>query len=615
MLETVFDTWVQEAEQRLLVSGDYPLVDSQEIDMADKLWELAHEVVEENLGESCCSIPSAIEPSIEFLENRLVGSHFALPVRFVILNFLYRLAHFERFASKTAAPELYWVVWPHFEHFAGLHLEEVSVLKDPRAVRWEIINACAIHNWDLATELLDLLKSLRAITAVEYRVLKGQMYVCSVAALKHQEEPVAAPMTQEEFDLELENPDLWMYGLMSRHSLDWWIPKLDCALFPIHDFDSRPARLLAWGMDLADQARYSEEECVRLSDAAHEWEISFQKDPDLLGPYRAACGKAHFLTKNYLKAAGQFEHLLAHASGVPKGFEGKIRSTLYQDAAECYEKAGDVEAALRLLERCAYEFPRTKGLWLKLAGMYLSSPLDLDLEKVRDCISKEKALDSCFGKDPRTSFALTLGELAPEVHRATLRKATEPSPADLQFMTGVVSRHWPAFQFLGKDSQKKWVGAARWLWGASTPPEDRSLLGRKVACTFAEIVEGELQRLFDRFRQEKGSIVLQNLQPNSRKEKFPKYLEGSYLSLGDMIAEIDGTRRLPEPRYPDLKAWLQRNARPLVSQSWDSKRAWRLNDLRCAFTHPGAEFSEQDAVELYGLSVWFVNQLCGDRRD
>ena len=179
-------------------------------------------------------------------------------------------------------------------------------------------------------------------------------------------------------------------------------------------------------------------------------------------------------------------------------------------------------------------------------------------------------------------------------------------------MIAVVSRHWPAFQFLDKDSQKRWVGAARWLWGASTPPEDRSLFGRNVARNFAEIVEGELQRLFDRFRQEKGSIVLQNLQPNSRKEKFPKYLEGSYLNLGDMIAEIDGMRRLPEPRYPDLKAWLQRNARPLVSQSWDSKRAWRLNDLRCAFTHPGVEFSEQDAVELYGLSVWFVNQLCGD---
>src|ERR1017187_9543321 len=109
MLETVFDGWVQEAEKNLLVSGDVPLVDSQEIDMAHELWDLAHRVVEENLGECCCSIPSNIEPAIEFFENRLVDSHFALSVRFVILNFLYHLAHFERFESKTAAPEIYAV--------------------------------------------------------------------------------------------------------------------------------------------------------------------------------------------------------------------------------------------------------------------------------------------------------------------------------------------------------------------------------------------------------------------------------------------------------------------------------------------------------------------------
>jgi len=96
-----------------------------------------------------------------------------------------------------------------------------------------------------------------------------------------------------------------------------------------------------------------------------------------------------------------------------------------------------------------------------------------------------------------------------------------------------------------------------------------------------------------------------------RKEKFPRYLEGSPLTLGEMIAEIDGTHRLPEPRYPDLKAWLQRNARPLVSQSWDSKRAWRLNELRRTYSHPGDDIPEQDAVELYDLSVWFLNQLCG----
>src|SRR3989442_918711 len=80
-----------------------------------------------------------------------------------------------------------------------------------------------------------------------------------------------------------------------------------------------------------------------------------------------------------------------------------------------------------------------------------------------------------------------------------------------------------------------------------------------VTGTFADIVEGQLSRLFDRFRLEKSSVVLQKVSPDSRKEKFPKYLEGHHLGLGEMIAEIDGTRRLPEPRYPDLKAWLHRN--------------------------------------------------------
>jgi tetratricopeptide (TPR) repeat protein len=333
-------------------------IHSTEIDMAYELRSLAHRVVEEHLGELSSSIPSLIEPAIEFLENRLVGSHGALPVRFVILNFLYRLAHFARFASETSAPELYGVVWPHFERFVGLHLQEVTVLKDPRAVRWETINACAIHDWVLATELLDLLKSLRAISAAEHRALKGQMYVCSVAA----------PRNQAEFDEEL--------GVTSRNNMDWWILKLDDAFFSIDHFSSRPVGLLAWGLDLANQAEYSPEECVRLADAAHEWEMSFQKDSDLLGSYRAAWGKAHFLTKEYSKAAGQFEHLLEYTSGVPKPMEELIRSRLYQDAAECYEKAGNVDVAVRLLERCAHEFPQTKGLWLKVFVYRPEMPVD-----------------------------------------------------------------------------------------------------------------------------------------------------------------------------------------------------------------------------------------------
>ncbi|MGO9257637.1 MAG: tetratricopeptide repeat protein [Bryobacteraceae bacterium] len=382
---------------------------------------------------------------------------------------------------------------------------------------------------------------------------------------------------------------------------DGWAPKFDSAYFD-DSFSVRPLGLLGWGITLAEQGEYSPDERVRLSDAAHEWEVSFQKDSTLLGSYRAAWGKCYFLSGDYAKAAEQFDLLLAHGCGLPSEADTSVRSRLYQNAAECYVKSGAVETAARLLEQCAQEFPETPGLWLQLARVYISSPLDVDLAKVQACLRKAEEIDPSFRENPLGSIALTLGEVAGSDLPAKLRKVAESSPADLLFMTSVVSRHWPSFRSLDERSRKEWVGAALWLWSTSRSWE-RDLLRRRVAGTFADIVEDQLRRLFERFRQEKGNSILGRLsldpKPGSQKDKFLKYLEkGSYLNLGDMISEIEDTRRLPEPRYPDLKAWLQRNARRL-SQNWDTKRAWKLNDLRRASSHRGADFSEQDAVDLY----------------
>jgi hypothetical protein len=278
--------------------------------------------------------------------------------------------------------------------------------------------------------------------------------------------------------------------------------------------------------------------------------------------------------------------------------------------AECYAKGDVVEKAKLLLERCAEEFPGTRGLWLKLARLHLSSPLDVDTGRVLDCLRKEEEIDpSSFGEDPRGSIALMLAEVAGNDLPATLRKVAETSPGDLQFMTSVVSRHWPSFLSLDEKSRTEWVGAALLLWGSSTCPWNRPLLRRKVAGAIADIAEEHLRRLFDRFRQEKGNVVLEKMPPGSSVDKFLKYLKGSRLTLGEMIFEIDDTRRF-EPQYPDLKAWLQTNARRL-SQNWNSKRVGRLNDLRRTASHGGSDLSEEDAIELYDLSVWFVDLLYG----
>ncbi|HXM45649.1 MAG TPA: hypothetical protein VN924_30710 [Bryobacteraceae bacterium] len=578
-----FDEWVREAEETLLVPGDYPIIDSSEIDMADELRTLAYRVVREEVEGSSIT-GGQVEPTVEFLELRLIRADGALPVRFVILNFLYRLAHFQGFVSAESAPLLHREVWPHFETFVGLPDLDPGALRDPRAVQWEITNACVAYKWGLAAALFDRLKFLGAITSVHFRALKGQMYVCSVVAPRDEDES----------------------GESQGHLARWWLPQLDTVFFPGDDIfrSIRPITLLGWGMNLADRVEYSAEERARLSYAAHEWEEAFQKDSDLLSSYRAAWAKCYFISGNYVKAAEQFERLLALGLGFPwlsSEAEARMRSQLYQNAAECYAKGDVVEKAKLLLERCAEEFPGTRGLWLKLARLHLSSPLDVDTGRVLDCLRKEEEIDpSSFGEDPRGSIALMLAEVAGNDLPATLRKVAETSPGDLQFMTSVVSRHWPSFLSLDEKSRTEWVGAALLLWGSSTCPWNRPLLRRKVAGAIADIAEEHLRRLFDRFRQEKGNVVLEKMPPGSSVDKFLKYLKGSRLTLGEMIFEIDDTRRF-EPQYPDLKAWLH----------WNSKRVGRLNDLRRTASHGGSDLSEEDAIELYDLSVWFVDLLYG----
>ncbi|MGA2595324.1 MAG: hypothetical protein ABSH32_35985 [Bryobacteraceae bacterium] len=591
MLES-FDDWVREAAEKILVCDDYPLIDSSEIDMAVELRRIAGRTILEDDGEGVYST-GKVERTVELLELKLIRSDFARAVRLVILNFLYRLANFEGFELEESGPLLHSVVWPHFERFVGLAVQEPGALQDPRAIRWEITNACVAYKWDLAAALFDRLKSLGAITAPQCRALKGQMYVCSVVAPRAEDES----------------------GASQGHLTWWWLPQLDNAFFSVDNIfrGIRPIGLLGWGMNLVDWVEYSPEERARLSDAAHEREIAFQTDSDLLSSYWAAWGKCYFISGDYLKASEQFKRLLVLGfglPGLPNEAEARMRSQLYQNAAECCAKGEQVEAAAHLLESCTQEFPRTQGIWLQLAKLYLSSPLKVTPETVLNCLREEEKVDPSFGEDPRGSIALMLGEVAGSHLPSTSRKVVEASPEELRFMTSVLSRHWQSFQFLDEESRKLWVGATHWLWSGSTPPGQRALLGRRVAGYFAEIAEAQLRRFFDRFRQEQGDLVLRKIPPGLKKDKFQKYLEGSNLSLGDMISEIDGTRRLPEPQYPDLKAWLKRKARRL--SNWDSKRAWRLNELRCSSSHPGSELSETDAIELYELSVWFVNQLYGD---
>lgn len=580
MLETVFDEWVRDAQKKFL-SSVYPQIDDAKIDMADELFACANRVVDVHT-EEC--IPSNIEPAIKFFDGRLIDSEGALPVRFVILNFLYRLAHHPGFKSESDARDLHAVVWPHFKRFVGLRFQEVAVLEDAKAARWEITNACAIHDWDRASALYDLLKSLGAISASEHRALRGQMYLCSVVAPRGD-------------DTESVPTD----------SLAWWVPKLDPAYSPFE----RSMGLLAWGMTLADEAEYSEWERQRLSDAAHDWEIGFQKDSEPLGWYRAAWGKCYFLLEDYRNAARQFECLLP-----PNEIEDGPWPKLYLNTVECYQMAGDSARATELLNQCVAAFPKEKGLWLKLAELYA---VRADFEKVNQCLGQGLKNDPSFGDDPGVLVALALGEVNQGGINTALRRVAEAHPDHFQFMETIVAMHWPAFKSLDLQSKEEWVGAAHYLWGAGTNMQFRAPLRKKMAGAFADVAEGQLQKLFASFRQDRdaeagpgrGPQVDKSAAPD-KSAKLAKYLRRSgYLNLGDMIHEIEAVLRSPEPLHREFKAWLTR-WRPRLIQGWSLLQPGRLNELRVRASHAGGSISEEEAGEMYLLCVRLVSALVTD---
>jgi tetratricopeptide (TPR) repeat protein len=564
VLEIAFDKWIRDFEAEIVAGSNYPRIDDDGIDMTAEL------------TKCWLSLPiDGIERASEFFENRLVRSDGTFPVRFVILNFLFRLAHFEGVEQEWAVKDIRSVVEQDLARF--VRFQEVDVLKDEKRIRWEIVNACAIRDWDRAVDLLGLLKKLDAISGRDQRALKGQMDLWSVVTLREK--------TQRFDPLEF----LW-----------WWVPELD------RTYDVRSVELLRWGIDLAGHNEYSEDELATLSDVTHEWEVSFQTAEDLLGAYRAAWGKCYFLRHDYSKAEEQFHFLLDHGCGMKdEEDEESFRFSFYQDSAECSLMAGDATNAASLLERCAGEFPKAKGVWRKLADLYR---IQASFEKAYDCLRKEMENDPSFGEDPLVSIALALGE--PDFKPA-LRRAAELNPDHFRFMQSVVTLHWPAFNSLDQESQMEWVGGADYLWCGDPSMQFRASQRRKIAGVFADVAEGQLKRLFGRFKNEVSHETFSTRNPGpSRIPKLVQYLQGRHLSLGEMIYEIEEAQHSSEPLYRELKAWLTRQVPPLIP-NWSRLQPRRLNDLRIRASHPGGSISEDEARDMYVLSAGIISAVVG----
>ena len=162
-LEASLAPWTDWARQSVLQGSEYPLIDARELDMTRELtgaWT----------GDS--------DRAFELLENYLARTYGDVVARFVVFNFLFRLAHYEARLPEWAEEDKRPTALRCLRRFVGL--QDVEELTDPKAVRWEIVNACAVADWDRTLRLYDQLKTAGSLAEAEFRALRGQFRVCLV---------------------------------------------------------------------------------------------------------------------------------------------------------------------------------------------------------------------------------------------------------------------------------------------------------------------------------------------------------------------------------------------------------------------------------------------------
>jgi hypothetical protein len=161
------EAWVDWAQQNLSHGTDYPLIDSTEIDM------------DQALSEAWASEDS----QTTLLESYTVTNPDDVAVRFVILNFLYRLVHWYDDDDDDDVVEVedgfdFEACLARFQAdlLAFVTLSDVAAIHDLKRARWEIVNACAVADWSRAKQIYGRLQELAHSTDAEARGLLGQFH-------------------------------------------------------------------------------------------------------------------------------------------------------------------------------------------------------------------------------------------------------------------------------------------------------------------------------------------------------------------------------------------------------------------------------------------------------
>jgi tetratricopeptide (TPR) repeat protein len=499
-------------------------------------------------------------------QEALRVDHLDLPVRFVYLNLFYRLAHYpaEQVAAVVEDQDSAAAYRDEFEHDLEVlvRLVDVEQCADPRQIRWEIVNACAIRAWDRAERLYVRLQELA------------------------QEEPAKALARRARFEIQAVFTARWE---LPDVGLNWWAP------IPDKKWESLLGLLLCSGaFEDGPEGALSVEELSRLEDAAHHLTKAVRLRPDVELVNLFLLLRCHSALGRPRDAAADCETLLKRRDE----FDDQIRDIwvwrLYALAVESYELGDQVDRAIAASDRWLREFPNQADIHQCRARLFGQQG---DLDSAHDSLQKEVASDPPRGENPAVSIALRFGELygAPDAQWKRFRRNLDPSEAGL--VRSLVHVHWPTSVRLEGSNFEDWIDACCLL--LKHTPDNPGL----AAFPFGRIVENLLRaRVFERFRATLRQEDLSRIRSGPEKDPLTTYVKNGdrgVITLDQMLNEI----RYREPRSlagRSFREWLGHEKSTGLLQMIDLKRLGDINNRAKHKREP--ELTWKDAEDMARLS-------------
>lgn len=419
-----------------------------------------------------------------------------------------------------------------------------------RLIRWEILNAYLISDWERALNLYARAEQYGLLSPADICLFRAQFYYLRVFD-EEIEEFIRASLNQREIRYRLESL-AWeprLYSLDDAASPDvGGLMLADGAFFERDDGRERPVpqRLL-------------------LSSAAQELEKASLQQGYLPPLYAALYARCCFELGRYHEAGRLYSGVLATA---PCDRKNKLRKRAMLSAAAAYRKAANNTNALEILERASADFPTEANIDMLIAELKHESQLPGVSASLRSAIDKDPTKDTWL-----ISELLASAEIFRDPAFAS--KAIEAWPEVFVTVDSLVAAYWPRYRALASAAKDKWQFGAY----ISTRETSTERKVREAAGFYADAVEIELrEKVFAPFSGSQTAIVAQPEVREGRHGRFIEHFRSTgRLSLGQMTVLLTDCQNCREPICNRLFEWVRARFPRLLQQLEDLRL---LTDVR-----------------------------------